>query len=855
MDTFGERERVKRLFLEAQEIPPGEERNAFLERACGADAGLRAELEELLCGQVAGDAFFAADPLGQLKVAPAAALPAGPAGGLIEGPGAVLDRYRLLERIGEGGFGVVYAAEQQAPVVRKVALKILKPGMDTRQVVARFEAERQALALMDHPHIARVFDGGTTPSGRPYFVMELVAGVPITEYCVAQRLELRERLELFQAVCAALQHAHQKGIIHRDIKPSNVLVVRDGERPAPKVIDFGVAKALGDPLVGGTVITQLHQFVGTPAYTSPEQAAAGGLDVDTRSDIYGLGVLLYELLTGEAPFDTRSLLHAGFDEMRRIIREEYPPTPSARLASRTSGAGQLGRGGRASRSRLARELDWIVMKAMEKDRNRRYATANALAEDVGRFLANEPVTAGAPGAFYQFRKFARRHRTALMAATAAAMSLGIGTVVSLHQAVVANGARQRATEARERAVTLAAEAAAQRERAEALAGEAEEKARESQAVLRFLQEHVLAAPRPPVTGEGGLGVDVTLAEAITAAAPALGASFRDLPLAEASIRHTLGLTYRSLGLPHEALPHFEEAFALRHQHAGPEHPQTLNSLQYLAEACHDAGNVEEAITLRKQLVELRRELLGPEAPATIEAMYGLAWEYFNTNPSDALALHQEILEICQRAFGAEHGRTLDAMSNVANSYEAIGRNDLASALRREVYAIRWRMLGPDHPETILASLQAAVAAESEGRDGEALALREEALDGCRRIYGESHSTTLSAVHDLARSYLHCGRIREAVRTMESLADTYRGFYGPDHPKVSDVMIVLGQYYEASGRPEEAREMLRRSYLLRRERLGPEHPGTLRVVRLLGGEPPAADQATEADAVGDGSGKK
>jgi tetratricopeptide (TPR) repeat protein len=339
---------------------------------------------------------------------------------IAEHPGTVIGPCKLLEQIGEGGFGVVFMAEQQQPVRRKVALKVLKPGMDTRRVVARFEAERQALALMDHPNIARVFDGGETASGRPYFVMELVKGVPITGFCDQAHLPVRGRLGLFVDVCRAVQHAHQKGVIHRDIKPSNVLVTSHDGKPVAKVIDFGVAKAIHQPLTERTIYTNFAQMIGTPLYMSPEQAALSGLDVDTRSDIYALGVLLYELLTSTTPFDKERLHTAGYDEMRRIIREEEPPRPSTQLSTLGPAAATVSLQRQSDPRRLTQllhgELDWIVMKCLEKDRNRRYESANALAADVQRYLSDEPVLACPPSGLYRFRKFAWRYRVRLAAA-------------------------------------------------------------------------------------------------------------------------------------------------------------------------------------------------------------------------------------------------------------------------------------------------------------------------------------------------------------------------------------------------------------------------------------------------------
>ena len=432
---------IDRIFWDAAQLGSADERRAYLDRACSGDAGLRRKVEQLLAARAKAESFLESPALPLAATADERPVS--------EGPGTVIGPYKLLEQIGEGGFGVVFMAEQQQPVRRKVALKVLKPGMDSRHVIARFEAERQALALMDHPHIAKILDAGQTASDRPYFVMELIKGLPITDFCDQARLPVGERLKLFVVVCRAVQHAHQNAIIHRDIKPSNVLVTLHDGAPVVKVIDFGIAKARGAPLTEKTLFTGFAQLIGTPLYMSPEQAALSGLDVDTRSDIYSLGVLLYELLTGTTPFDQERLRTAAFDEICRIIREEEPARPSAQMNTQGPVATALSANRGSDPKRLGEmlrgELDWIVAKALEKDRNRRYDSANALALDIERYLHDEPVHACPPSAMYRVRKFARRNKTSLAVAglvLLAAVSLGGGAVLVMQD----RAARLAATE-------------------------------------------------------------------------------------------------------------------------------------------------------------------------------------------------------------------------------------------------------------------------------------------------------------------------------------------------------------------------------------------------------------------------
>ena len=459
----------KSIFLEAVELRSPAERVAYLDNACGDNRELREEIERLLQANLrSGDLLDVPDDVAATRDY----LPTE------EDPGTIVGRYKLLQKIAEGGMGAVFMAEQLEPVRRKVALKFIKLGMDTKNVIARFEAERQALAIMDHPNIAKVFDAGATAKGRPYFVMELVQGVPIHEYCDKNHLAARERLELFLLVCQAIQHAHMKGVIHRDIKPSNVMVTLHDGKPVPKVIDFGIAKATNHRLTEKTLFTNYGQMIGTPAYMSPEQAEMSGLDVDTRTDVYALGVLLYELLTGTTPFPEKRLLSVGYSEMQRIIREEEPPKPSTRISSMDAGELTIvtknrNTGASALKKLLSCDLDWIVIKALEKDRNGRYESPSALGADVVRYLNNEPVTAVAPGAFCRLRKFARRNKalvTGVAAVSSALLTGMIGiTAMYMHsekQRAEAVKAKGEAIEASRLALENWQEAEAQREKAE-----------------------------------------------------------------------------------------------------------------------------------------------------------------------------------------------------------------------------------------------------------------------------------------------------------------------------------------------------------------------------------------------------
>ena len=729
--------------------------------------------------------------------------------------GAHVGRYRLVGTLGEGGFGTVYEAEQSHPVKRRVALKVIKLGMDTREVIARFEAERQALALMDHPHIARVLDAGATDSGRPYFVMELVKGEPISAYCDCVRLDLRGRLVLFGQVCAAVQHAHAKGVIHRDLKPSNVLVSTQDDQPYAKVIDFGIAKATGRRLTDLSLFTAQQQMVGTPLYMSPEQAE-GSADIDTRTDIYSLGVMLYELLTGSTPVPSDSLRVAAYAEIQRVIREVEPPRPSTRLRqSLDTGADIATRRGtepRALARQLRGELDWIVMKALDKDRARRYETANGLAMDIRRFLDGEPVLAAPPGAGYRARKFVRRHKGAVAAAVLVAASLLAGIGAFAWQARIA---RQRAAEL-EQVSTFQAEMLSQVDPTRA--GELL-----SQDVLARHAAALAAAGLPEPDREASAQAFAAQWQKVNAtdaaselidntilkpAVAAIDARFADQPTVAAALRQVLADRYLGMGRYPAARPLQEQALATRREQLGPDHPQTLVSQIGLGGLLLQMGELDAAQPLLLDALERQRRVLGDDDPMTLNCLNSLGiLEYLRGDLAKAEPYLREALAALRRVHGNEHPYTMASISNLGSLLQGLGKLDQAEAMFREAADLQRKVLGPDDPGTLTSLNNLALSLQMQGRAAEAEPYLRDVLAAERRVNGDEHPDTLTSINTLGFALQAQGKLAEAEPLYLEALEKQRRVRGEGDVNTLTTLNNLGSLWVAQGRNAEALALL------------------------------------------------
>lgn len=799
---------AKEIFLDALDLPAAE-RHAFILRACGNDTAKASSVHALLQAHHGAHDFMAEptisptsnahapSPHTPLSGTPGSRAPGPHPHAEFEAPGTQLGPYRIESVLGEGGFGTVYLAVQERPLSRRVALKIIKPGMDSREVVARFEMERQALATMDHPAISHVYDAGTTPTGRPYFVMEHVVGLPITTYCDQHSISLAQRLDLFERVCLAVQHAHQKGLIHRDLKPSNILVTSVDGQPQPKIIDFGIAKAIGPEHADQTAITLASQFIGTPQYMSPEQAGLLAPDIDTRADVYALGVVLYELLTGATPIDADRFSGIGYAELVRIISEEEPPRPSARLRETPDHAAQIAARHQLDPARLQRvlaeDLDWIVLRAMEKERDRRYPTASALAADVQRFLRNEPVEAGPPTVGYRFGKFARRHRAVLTAGGAVAAAILLGLVLAIIGLVEARAQQRRA------AVSLA----------------------ESEAVTTFLGE-VLSSADPR-----RLGREATVVQMLDAATVEIDTAFTGRPWVEVRVRETIGRTYLQLGRYEDAERHNRRGYALAKAHLQPTDRSRLLATLSLGQTLVRMNRRGEAGAVLAEALDLAQTQETVPGRETLRAKKLQADLYkLEGNLAAAEPLAREVLDSRLRLFGSEDPETLVAMTDLGNLLMEAGRIDEAEPLYRDALAMRRQLFGDGHPDTIVSIGQVAEVLLKRRDPEGAESLWREALALSERVNGPEHPQTLAIRSNLSTALAWLRRYEEAEALLSVNLEDHLRTLGPDHRQTLGVMHNLGAMNGYLGRRDREFE-LKSAVLEARQRLfGSDHPDTI-----------------------------
>ncbi|MFZ9691559.1 MAG: tetratricopeptide repeat protein, partial [Phycisphaerales bacterium] len=763
----------------------------------------------------------------------------------LERPGDEIGPYKLISRIGEGGFGEVWLAERRQPFVQRVALKLIKPGMDSKSVIARFEQERQALAVMNHPGIAKVLDGGMTPKGRPYFAMEFVKGEPVTEFCDARKLSLRERLELFAQACEAIQHAHLKGIVHRDLKPSNILAFEgEGGTPSLKVIDFGVAKAMSQSLTEKTIFTETGQMIGTPEYMSPEQSDPTSADIDTRSDIYSLGVLLYELIAGATPFDGKELRSKAYGEIQRILREVDPPRPSDRLSTISTkdreSASRIERTHGVRLRELARtlrsELEWIPLKAMRKEPRHRYQTAMSLAEDVRNYLDGKPLMAGPESTGYRVRKYVRRHKALVTSAAAVAMALVAGLSVATWQWRVAEAERVRADER-----AAAAELAERRE---------SERAEQLQKVSDFQSEmlgqidtttagvELLADVRERFgaaleksgvpESERAMRVDALRQELVrvnatdTAAAmidrtilrPAIDAidrQFKEDPATDASLRQALADLYRRIGLYEAAFPLQESALATRRRVLGDDGPDTLGSISNMGSLLLDQGRLSEAEPYAREALDGFRRVLGDEHPDTLTAISKMGMLLRSQGKlSEAEPYYRESLDGSRRVLGDEHPDTLSFVGSMGVLLYSQGMLSEAESYFREALETSRRVLGDEHRQTLSAIGNMSVLRRSQGRLSEAEAYYRESLETRRRVLGDEHPATLTAIDNTSVLLKSQGKLSEAESYAREAVETFRRVLGDEHPDTLAAIYNMGVLLESQDKLSEAEPYYRES---------------------------------------------
>jgi eukaryotic-like serine/threonine-protein kinase len=724
--------------------------------------------------------------------------------------GRMIGPYHLLEKIGEGGMGEVWVAEQHKPIRRRVALKLIKAGMDTKQVIARFESERQALAMMDHPAIAKVFDAGETDEGRPYFVMEYVQGIPINAYCDQNRLTTQERLELFRHVCEGVQHAHQKAVIHRDLKPSNILVTIQDAVPVPKIIDFGVAKATARSLTERTMYTELGVLIGTPEYMSPEQAEMSGQNVDTRTDVYSLGAILYELLVGALPFDPKELRRAGFDEIRRRIREQDPPKPSTKVSTMGEASTTQAHNRRTERPALIRQLrgdlDWITMKALEKDRTRRYGSPTELAADIDRYLHHQPIIARPPSTVYKARKFVRRHGVGVGVAATLAVLLVAFSVTTAIQARRIARERDRANQ----------EAEASRQVSDFLAG--------------------LFKVSDPSEARGN---SVTAREILDKGADKISRELQGQPLVQGKLMNTMGFVYEELGLYDPAQALLEKALDTRLKALGPDHPDVATTLSDLATVVWHKGDFAKAETLLKQALAINEKRFGPdslEVAASLHNLGNLNWS--QGNYVEARRVLERSLAIREKLLGPEHADVASTLKSLAAIAYKEGDLKKAGVIWERTLAIMEKALGPDHPWVAQTLNNLAIVYTYTGEPKRAVPLLERVVQIQEKVLGPKHPDLASGLMNLGDAVFRSGSIAEAKPYYARAVAIMEGAT-PNNPELARFLDRLAFATLEEKDLKGAQGLYERSLALRQKALGPKNP---ELAESLGGLAECASRA-------------